>query len=93
MRGPAQEPATAETRKYGTIRAEWERLREWLKSEHCTHVVMESTGVYGKPVLNVLEDDPEFVLQVVLANPQQVKAVTGPNRTMHAGWRICCDTA
>jgi transposase len=87
MRGPAKEPATAETRKYGTIRAELERLRAWLKSEHCTHVVMESTGVYWKPVLNVLEDDPEFVLQVVLANPQQVKAVTGHKTDPHdARW-------
>src|SRR6266478_7620905 len=87
MRGPAQEPATAETRMYGTIREELARLREWLKSEHCTHVVMESTGVYWKPVLNVLEDDPEFVLQVVLANPQQVKAVTGHKTDPHdARW-------
>ena len=56
MTGPAQEPATAATRKFGTMRAELENLREWLKSEGCTHVVMESTGCYWKPVLNVLEE-------------------------------------
>jgi transposase len=77
MTGLAQEQATAEVRKFGTIRAELERVREWLKSEGCTHVVMESTGVYWKPVLNILEDDPEYRIQVVLANAQQVKAVTG----------------
>ena len=30
-------------------------------SEGCTHVVMESTGCYWKPVLNILEDDPEYL--------------------------------
>src|SRR5882724_1079084 len=77
MTGPAQENATAEVRKFGTMRAELERLRDWLKSEGCTHVVMESTGCYWKPVLNILEDDAEYRLEVVLANAQQVKAVTG----------------
>ena len=51
MTGPAKEEAPAEIRKYGTIRAELVRLREWLKGEGCTHVVMESTGCYWKPVL------------------------------------------
>jgi len=77
MTGPATENARAEVRKFGTIRAELERVREWLRSEGCTHVVMESTGCYWKPVLNILEDDPEYQLEIVLANAQQVKAVTG----------------
>jgi len=48
---------------------------------------MESTGVYWRPVLNVLEDDPEFGLRMVLANPQQVKAVTGHKTDPHdAHW-------
>ncbi len=87
MTGPAAEKATAEVRKFGTMRAEPERLREWLKSEGCTHVVMESTGCYWKPVLNVLEDDPEYRVEVVLANAQQVKAVTGHKTDPHdARW-------
>jgi transposase len=77
MTGPAQEQATAEVRQFGTVRAELERLRKWLQSEGCTHAVMESTGVYWKPVLNILEDDPEYRLEIVLANAQQVKAMTG----------------
>jgi transposase len=77
MTGPAREDAAAEVRKFGTVRAELVRLREWLKSEGCTHVAMESTGVYWKPVLNILEDDPEYELEVVLANARQVKGVTG----------------
>lgn len=87
MTGPAQEEAEADTRKFGTVRAELVRLREWLQAEGCTHVVMESTGCYWKPVLNVLEDDPEYELRVVLANPQQVKAVTGHKTDPHdARW-------
>jgi len=85
--GPAQDPATVEVRKFGTLRADLEALRKWLQAEGCTHAVMESTGVYWKPVLNVLEDDPEFSLKVVLANPQQVKAVTGHKTDPHdAKW-------
>jgi transposase len=87
MTGPARGNAAAELRKFGTIRAELERMRERLKSEGCTHVVMESTGCYWKPVLNILEDDPEYRLEVVLANAQQVKAVTGHKTDPHdARW-------
>ena len=77
MTGPAQEQASAETRRFGTVRGQLVALREWLKAEGCTHVVMESTGCYWKPVLNVLEDDPAYRPEVVLANPKQVKAITG----------------
>jgi transposase len=87
MTGPANGEAQAEIRKFGTIRQELEMLREWLKSERITHAVMESTGVYWKPVLNVLEDDPQYSLKIVLANPQQVKAITGHKTDPHdARW-------
>lgn len=87
MKGPASGEASAETRRFGTFRGELEGLRAWLQSEGCTHVVMESTGCYWKPVLNVLEDDPDYSLKVVLANPQQVKAVTGHKTDPHdARW-------
>ncbi len=94
MTGPANGEANAEVRKFGTVRHELEALRKWLQSEGCTHVVMESTGVYWKPVLNVLEDDPQYSLKIILANPQQVKASPDirPTRTMRAGWPICCGT-
>jgi transposase len=88
MTGPAsQEGTAAQTRKFLTVRSDLEALRKWLQAEGCTHAVMESTGVYWKPVLNVLEDDPEYSLKVVLANPQQVKAVTGHKTDPHdARW-------
>jgi transposase len=65
MTGPAKDDAQAVRRKFGTVRRELEELRKWLQSEGCTHVVMENSGVYWKPVLNVLEDDPQYSLKIL----------------------------
>ena len=37
-------------------------LADWLKQAGCTHVAMESTGVYWKPVFNILEGEFKVVL-------------------------------
>jgi transposase len=93
MTGPADGEAREETRKYGTTNASLQQLRDWLSSRECTHVVMESTGAYWKPIFNVLEEVPG--MQVVLANSQQVRNLRGhkTDQTTVAGWHICCDTA
>jgi hypothetical protein len=44
MVGPLQGEPQVEIRKFGTIRSELEALRNWLKEQGVTHVVMESTG-------------------------------------------------
>lgn len=49
------------------------KLREWLLAEGCTHVAMESTGVYWKPVFAILEG----YFELVVANAQHVKKVPG----------------
>jgi len=49
-------------------------LREWLLSQGCTNVAMESTGVYWKPVYAILEG---VALELVVANAQHVKKVPG----------------
>ena len=49
-------------------------MSEWLAANECTHVAMEATGVYWKPVWHIL-DDGEFAL--VLANAAHVKNVPG----------------
>jgi transposase len=54
---------------FGTTTSELRKLAAWLKEVGCTHVAMESTGSYWKPVYNILED--EFVLVVV--NSQHLK--------------------
>ncbi len=58
---------------FGTTTAELRRLRDWLVSHGCTHVVMEATGVYWKPVWNVLQGAAELLL----ANAAHVKNVPG----------------
>jgi transposase len=64
-----------ETRTFGAMTADLEELATWLAAEGCRQVVMEATGVYWKPVYNVLETHGGFTLLVV--NPEHVKAVTG----------------
>ena len=49
-------------------------LSEWLAENGCTHVAMEATGVYWKPVWHIL-DDGDF--QLILANASHVKNVPG----------------
>ena len=44
-----------EIRQFGTMTKDLLGLLDWLVSEGCTHVAMESTGVYWKPVYNILE--------------------------------------
>ena len=61
-----------EVRTFGTTTAGLLELAEWLAANGCTHVAMEATGVYWRPVWHVLAEGG-FVL--VLANPAQVRNV------------------
>ncbi len=69
MVGSLESEPKTELRKFGTIMSELEQLRNWLGAEGCTHVVMESTGSYWKPIFNVLESE----LNVILANAFDVR--------------------
>jgi transposase len=60
-------------RTFGTTTRELLSMREWLLFQGCTHVAMESTGVYWKPVYAILEG----TFQIVVANAQHVKKVPG----------------
>ena len=62
-----------EFRTYGTTTEELLKLSDWLREQGCTHVAFEATGVYWKPVFNLLEG--RFELLVV--NAQHIKAVPG----------------
>ena len=65
--------ATQQTRHWGTTTRELIDMADWLKSEGVTHVAMESTGVYWKPIFNVLETE----FEVLLANARMIKHVPG----------------
>ncbi len=67
-----------QVRTFGTTTRELVSLREWLLAQGCTHVAMESTGVYWKPVYAVLEG----ALEIVVANAYHVKNVPGRKTDM-----------
>src|SRR5215471_13848513 len=73
LTGPADRKPAEEVRRFGTSVKELERLRAWLMEKKCTETVMESTGSYWKPVFNILEG----TIKIILANPEQVKALRG----------------
>jgi transposase len=62
-----------ETRRFGTMTADLLGLSDWLLARGVTHVAMESTGEYWKPVFNLLEGHVE----VILVNAQHISKVPG----------------
>jgi len=71
--GSPGEKVRSEVRKYGTTTPDLQLLKQWLDENGCTQAVMESTGTYWKPVLNVLES----TIAILLANARHVKNVPG----------------
>jgi len=65
--------AVREVHRFPTTTQGLVELVDWLEAAGCTHVAMEATGVYWKPVWHIL--DGHFVL--ILANAAHVKAVPG----------------
>jgi|SRR5579871_423016 len=66
--------AVKEIQTFRTMTADLERFRDWLLAAGCTHVAMESTGVYWKPLYNLLE---ETDLTILVVNAQHIKQVPG----------------
>ncbi len=66
-------PVHQEVRSFSTTTSGLQSLDEWLSSHACTHVAMEATGVYWKPVWHILETD----FELVLANAAHIKNVPG----------------
>jgi len=62
-----------EQRAYATTTDALLALADWLVAEGCTHVAMESTGVYWKPLYNVLDGQVELLV----VNAQHIKQVPG----------------
>jgi len=65
--------ACTTVRRFTTMTDDLLALADWLTQEGCTHVAMESTGVYWKPVYNILEDQ----LEVLVVNAAHMQAVPG----------------
>lgn len=62
-----------EIRTFGTMTHDLLTLSDWLKSEGVTHIAMESTGVFWKPIYNILEGQ----FEILLVNARHIKNVPG----------------
>ena len=72
-----------ETRTFSTMTADIWALSDWLQAAACTHVAMESTGVYWKPIYNLLEGG----FELLVVNAHHLKAVPGRKTDMRdAEW-------
>jgi len=72
-KGPLDKPPKFFTRTFSTMTSDLLKLKDWLRENEVEAVAMESTGVYWKPIFNILEDE----FRIVLANPQYLKKVPG----------------
>ncbi|MFK7693540.1 IS110 family transposase [Paenibacillus sp. HJGM_3] len=61
-------------------------LIDWIKEHRCTHVAMESTGVFWKPIVNLLEAED---IQFLVVNAQHMKAVPGRKTDVKDSEWIC----
>jgi transposase len=73
LKGKAHQKPRKQIRTFGTTTREVLALREWLLSEACTLVGMESTGVYWKPIYALLEGD----FELIVGNAHHIKNVPG----------------
>ncbi|MGE5576459.1 MAG: IS110 family transposase [Syntrophothermus sp.] len=67
-------PEGRQIQTFGTMTKDLLDLADWITSKGCTHVAMESTGIYWKPIYNLLEDQE---IEVLVVNAQHIKAVPG----------------
>jgi transposase len=73
LKGAPGQRQTKEVREFGTMTGQLQELRAYLTAAGCTHVGMESTGVYWQPVYECLEDG----FKLVVGNAQHIKRVPG----------------
>jgi transposase len=71
--GAAHERAKKETRTFRTVTRELLELREWFSAKGVTHVAMEGTGIYWRPVDGLREE----AFEMILGNAQHIKNVPG----------------
>lgn len=87
--GDGGEPRAQKVRRFATFYGALVEMAEWLRAEQVTHVAMEATGVYWRPVFHALAEIDGF--EILLCNAHHVKNVPGRKTTppMRSGWRRC----
>jgi len=73
VKGPLESKSKVEIREFSTVLSGLLALQDWLSEEGCTDVAMESTGVYWKPINNVLES----TCDITLGNARHIKNLPG----------------
>jgi transposase len=82
LSGAPAGPVEREVRTFGTTTRELLNLREWLEQQAVTTVALEATGIYWRPIFNILQHDTPLSgeaagVELILANPQHIKHVPG----------------
>jgi transposase len=62
-----------QTKSFSAFTSSLTDLRDWCKTQSVTHIAMESTGIYWKPLFNILEED----FEIILVNARHIKNVPG----------------
>jgi transposase len=73
------------TRTFATFTSDIKQFRQWLFDNLITHVAMESTGIYWKPIFNILGDE----FQLVLVNAKHIKHVPGRKTDVNDSEWLC----
>jgi len=87
LTGPLDGKAASETVTFGTLSTDLIRLREWVITQDCHYVAMESTGIYWQPIYERLETCFDGDIQLLVVNARHMKNVPGKKTDMRdAEW-------
>lgn len=87
LNGPVGKPGKSEIREFSTLIPGMQALKEWIVSEDCHFVAMESTGIYWQPIYEVLEDSFNGDISLWVVNARHMKNVPGKKTDMRdAEW-------
>jgi transposase len=84
-----KEKSKSEKLRFGSTTAELLRLADWLHGHQVTHVAMEATGVYWKPIRHILEGQ----FELLLANPRRFRPYGAGRTTSRLAYECntdCC---
>lgn len=82
LTGPLGKPTHFEIREFTTLIPDMIALKDWIVSQNCRHVAMESTGIYWMPIYEILEDAFAGEITLLVVNARHMKNVPGKKTDM-----------
>lgn len=82
LTGPLGKPTNSEIREFTTLIPDMIALRDWIVSQNCHHVAMESTGIYWMPIYEILEEAFGSDITLLVVNARHMKNVPGKKTDM-----------